>query len=85
MGECPFFSIIFYISAPHSPQNSTFLDHYLDVPLDLSRVLFLCTANTLDTIPGPLLDRMENIDISGYVAEEKMAIAERYLVPQVGN
>jgi len=64
-------------------QNSTFLDHYLDVPVDLSHVLFLCTANTLDTIPGPLLDRMENIDISGYVAEEKMAIAERYLVPQV--
>ena len=66
-------------------QNSTFLDHYLDVPVDLSHVLFLCTANTLDTIPGPLLDRMENIDISGYVAEEKMAIAERYLVPQVGK
>jgi len=64
-------------------QNSTFLDHYLDVPVDLSHVLFLCTANTLDTIPGPLLDRMENIDISGYVAEEKMAIAEKYLVPQV--
>jgi len=61
----------------------TFLDHYLDVPVDLSHVLFLCTANTLDTIPGPLLDRMENIDISGYVAEEKMAIAEKYLVPQV--
>ena len=66
-------------------QNSTFLDHYLDVPVDLSHVLFLCTANTLDTIPGPLLDRMENIDISGYVAEEKMAIAEKYLVPQVGK
>jgi len=64
-------------------QNNTFLDHYLDVPVDLSRVLFLCTANTLDTIPGPLLDRMEVIDISGYVAEEKLAIAEKYLIPQV--
>ena len=64
-------------------QNSSFMDHYLDVPIDLSKVLFLCTANTVDTIPEPLRDRMEMIDISGYVAEEKVQIARRYLVPQV--
>ncbi|KAJ3119530.1 ATP-dependent Lon protease pim1 [Physocladia obscura] len=62
-------------------QNSSFLDHYMDVPLDLSKVLFVCTANTLDTIPGPLLDRMEVIQLSGYVAEEKVAIAMKYLSP----
>jgi len=64
-------------------QNNAFLDHYLDVPVDLSKVLFICTANVLDTIPEPLRDRMEIIDISGYVAEEKLAIAQRYLIPQV--
>lgn len=64
-------------------QNNTFTDHYLDVPVDLSKVLFLCTANVLDTIPDPLRDRMEIINISGYVAEEKLAIATKYLVPQV--
>jgi len=63
-------------------QNSSFLDHYMDVPVDLSKVLFVCTANMLDTIPRPLLDRMEIIELSGYVADEKMAIAERYLAPQ---
>ena len=63
-------------------QNNTFLDHYLDVPIDLSRVLFICTANVLDTIPEPLRDRMEIIDIAGYVAEEKLAIAQKYLIPQ---
>lgn len=63
-------------------QNSSFLDHYLDVPVDLSKVLFVCTANMTDTIPRPLLDRMEMIELSGYVADEKMAIAERYLAPQ---
>jgi Lon-like ATP-dependent protease len=62
-------------------QNNSFLDHYLDVPVDLSKVLFVCTANMTDTIPRPLLDRMEMIEISGYVADEKMAIAERYLAP----
>ena len=64
-------------------QNGTFLDHYLDVPVDLSKVLFICTANTIETIPEPLRDRMEIIDISGYVAEEKLVIAQKYLIPQV--
>lgn len=62
-------------------QNSSFLDHYMDVPVDLSKVLFVCTANMTDTIPRPLLDRMELIELSGYVADEKMAIAERFLAP----
>jgi Lon-like ATP-dependent protease len=63
-------------------QNNSFRDHYLDVPVDLSQVLFLCTANVLDSIPGPLLDRFEVIRIAGYVYEEKMAIAKQYLIPQ---
>ncbi|PKY22094.1 ATP-dependent protease La [Rhizophagus irregularis] len=62
-------------------QNSSFLDHYMDVPIDLSKVLFVCTANVVDTIPGPLLDRMEVIQLSGYVADEKVAIASKYLAP----
>uniref|UniRef100_A0A364L2K5 Lon protease homolog, mitochondrial n=1 Tax=Talaromyces amestolkiae TaxID=1196081 RepID=A0A364L2K5_TALAM len=62
-------------------QNSSFLDHYMDVPVDLSKVLFVCTANVTDTIPRPLLDRMELIELSGYVADEKMAIADKYLAP----
>ncbi|KAL4985416.1 Lon protease-like protein, mitochondrial [Aspergillus falconensis] len=62
-------------------QNSSFLDHYMDVPVDLSKVLFVCTANVTDTIPRPLLDRMELIELSGYVADEKMAIAQKYLAP----
>ncbi|TPX65194.1 hypothetical protein SpCBS45565_g05351 [Spizellomyces sp. 'palustris'] len=62
-------------------QNNSFLDHYMDVPLDLSKVLFVCTANMLETIPAPLLDRMEIIRLSGYVAEEKVAIAGKYLAP----
>ncbi|KAI9714630.1 MAG: ATP-dependent Lon protease pim1 [Candelaria pacifica] len=62
-------------------QNNSFLDHYLDVPVDLSKVLFVCTANMTDTIPRPLLDRMEMIELSGYVADEKMAIADKYLGP----
>ena len=63
-------------------QNVDFLDHYLDLRLDLSQVLFVCTANTLDSIPGPLLDRMEVIRLSGYIAEEKQAIAKRHLWPK---
>jgi len=62
-------------------QNNSFLDHYMDVPVDLSKVLFVCTANVTDTIPRPLLDRMEMIELSGYVADEKMSIAEKYLGP----
>ncbi|KAI2636978.1 ATP-dependent protease La [Hypomontagnella submonticulosa] len=62
-------------------QNSSFLDHYMDVPVDLSKVLFVCTANMTDTIPRPLLDRMEVIRLSGYVSDEKRAIADRYLAP----
>lgn len=63
-------------------QNHAFVDRYLDVPFDMSRVLFLCTANQIDTIPGPLLDRMELLMLAGYTEAEKLVIAERYLLPR---
>ena len=63
-------------------QNAAFSDHYLDVPLDLSKTLFVCTANSLDTIPGPLLDRMEVVQLSGYDVPEKIEICKRYLEPK---
>ncbi len=64
-------------------QNKEFLDHYLDLRLDLSKVLFICTANQLDSIPAPLLDRMDTIRLSGYIGEEKLAIARTHLWPRV--
>jgi ATP-dependent Lon protease len=64
-------------------QNSEFLDHYMDLRIDLSKVLFICTANQLDTIPRPLLDRMDQINLSGYITQEKMEIARKHLWPRL--
>ncbi|MCF6247248.1 MAG: endopeptidase La [Desulfobacula sp.] len=64
-------------------QNSEFLDHYMDLRIDLSKVLFICTANQLDTIPGPLLDRMDRINLSGYITQEKLEIARKHLWPRL--
>ena len=63
-------------------QNNAFLDHYLDLRLDLSKCLFVCTANSIDNIPAPLLDRMDAISLSGYLADEKLAIAKKHLIPK---
>ncbi len=64
-------------------QNSEFLDHYLDLPVDLSKCLFICTANSTETIPQPLLDRMDTISLSGYLSNEKLAIAKHHLLPKI--
>ena len=63
-------------------QNTNFLDHYIDLRFDLSNILFIATANQIDTIPTPLLDRMEVMKLSGYILEEKLQIAKRYLIPK---
>jgi len=64
-------------------QNSTFTDHYLDVPYDLSQIVFIATANTLETIPGPLLDRMDIVEVHGYSTPEKVHIAQNHLIPKI--
>ena len=63
-------------------QNNSFSDNYLETPFDLSHAMFITTANTLDTVPGPLLDRMELISLSGYTDDDKVHIARQYLIPR---
>lgn len=71
-----------FLEVLDSEQNSTFRDNYIDMPYDLSRVFFICTANSLDTVPAPLRDRMDIIELSSYTTEEKLQIAKKYLYPK---